>query len=138
MTNVHYNMPPELAEHAAARSLGPCLVCLMFAKGDQVEGSRETWQPLVNDGDATAQKWIEYPGNPIREAVMHGINDFFPNGPLMPLCWDHSAAIAPPAPADPCKWCNGTGRKTNAKIQPASGALPPGFLNGSRDKRGSN
>ena len=134
MTQVHYTMPPELTEHAASRSLGPCLICLMMAKGDQVTRTRDIWQPLVNDGQEGKPKWIAYAEKAdIREAVIVGINDFFP-GVLLPLCWDHLGAIAPPDPAKPCSWCNGTGRAKG--IEAARGPLPPGLANGGKRGRG--
>lgn len=138
MTAVHYTPPPVLQSAASLHETGRiCLVCLMNAKGEQVTRTREIWQPLVADGKTTEQRWIEFAGQDehagIREAVVIGICDMFP-GLMMPLCWDHLGAIAPPDPRPACTWCNGSGRKGSG-IQPAAGPLPPGLSNGSH-KRG--
>lgn len=132
MTRIHFHQPPELTEHAAMRSLGPCIVCLMFAKGDQITRTREMWEPLANDGHDDAQKWYEYAEHyDIREAVLVGMNDQI-QGLLMPLCWDHLAPMARPDPRALCGWCHGSGRKQSKQIEAASGPLPPAFKNGKR------
>lgn len=139
MTRVHYNLPPEVAEHAAeSPTLGPCALCLLYAKGAQVEATRETWQPLIHDGDDTGPAaWLPYPGAAydIREAVTdQGFCDVFPGIPLR-LCWDHLGAIAPPNPLPICKWCGGTGHKASG-LEAASGPLPPGLGGNGSHKRG--
>ena len=140
MTRVYYGRPPALAGCATVHDAGQlCLVCLMFAKGDQVARTRDIWQPLVNDGDDTSARTIPWADkSTIREADLHGICDLFP-GLLVPLCWDHLGAIAPPDPAPPdpappCTWCSGTGRKPGRGVQPAT-ALPPGLNGGKTNRR---
>jgi hypothetical protein len=139
MTQIHYNMPPELLEYEAehpAAAPGLCLVCLMNAKGEQVVATRDTWQPLAHDGDDSGPAaWMPYNvRSDIREAVIVGICDMFP-GQLMPLCWDHLAAIAPANPLPLCRWCGGTGHKAGG-LEAASGPLPPGLGGNGSHKRG--
>jgi hypothetical protein len=137
MTRVHYSIPPEVAEHAAARSLGPCLPCLLRAKGRQVIAHRPEWQAALNDGDDTGELWIPYDvQSDIREAVAVGMVDMFP-GVLVPVCWDDMGAIEPPNPVPLCKWCGGTGHKATG-LEPAAGPLPlpPGLGGNGSHKRG--
>lgn len=136
MTAVHFNRPLELAGSMAHTVLGPCVVCAMNAKGEQVTATRERWQAAQQDDDRKAPPvyipWSDSYGA-INDAVIVAINDMFP-GLLMPVCWDHCGAIAPADPAPLCTWCNGTGHKKTG-LEAARGPLPPGFGNGSH-KRG--
>lgn len=128
MTNIHFNLPPELqraGEFAPeAYDYGPCIICLMFAKGDQVDKTEDQWKAALEaakDPKPPDEVWIPYPpgcGN-IRAAVCEGITDAIPGMlELVPLCWDHLGAMRR-APA-----------KSESKLFPARGALPPGGLNG--------
>lgn len=138
MTDVHFNMPPELQQRGEINGLRGtgelCLPCILHAKGDQIAHTREVWEPLVNDGEA-GQKWINYnESTPIREAVVMGLCEILP-GQLVPCCWDHLAALAPPDPRPVCGWCHGSGRKAGQALEVANAPLPPG-LNGRGRKIG--
>ena len=134
MTLINWLMPAELVE-ASRSDLGPCVICVMAAKGTQVLDSRPAWEPLAADGDMISQVWIpaaeKTPARNrpvINEAFMVGICELFP-GVLMPVCWQHVGAIDPPvAPGPACTWCEGTGVKKQAPPQLGGGlALPNGY-----------
>lgn len=138
MTQVHYMLPPELEKAGAIGGLGEteklCLICLLRAKGRQVEKHQPTWRPLLSDGRDHEQKWIAFDvKSPIREAVALGIHEMFP-GVRIPLCWDDMGAIGSHDPGPPCPTCHGTGEQPASQIQQASGPLPPAFRNGRRNQ----
>jgi hypothetical protein len=91
----HLNVPPEVAEHASGHSLGPCLPCLMRAKGSQVADTAALRARISNDrGAAGKPHWLPYEiKDEIREAVIVGISDLGPGLPLMPVCWDCLAYV---------------------------------------------
>jgi hypothetical protein len=141
MTTVIFNPPPDID---VSHGLGPCLACLMCAKGAQVEATRESWQAAIRDGDDTGLLAMPYPVNSpaadaprIWDAIVVGLCDMFPTM-LAPVCWTHLAAISPPNPEPLCKWCGGRGTKADAGIQAARGSLPPSaFKNGSHRHGGT-
>lgn len=129
MTNIHFSLPPELQQNGKfAEDLGPCLVCLMFAKGDQVDATEDRWKAALEDAKTAkpgTEYWIPYPdtcGN-IRAAVCEGITDAIPGFmDVVLLCWDHLGAMRrAPAAAE-------------SKLFPARVPLPPG-LNGKGPRR---
>jgi hypothetical protein len=133
MSQFHFDMPPELESVGAAEGLTGtgrlCLVCVMFAKGDQVDATRETWQPLSADRDM-AKPAVRIPWgkhgfiSPIREAVVVGISDVAPGLPLMPVCWDHLAAIT--RPREP--------QQEPPRVPGVTLDMPPGFRSNGRPR----
>jgi hypothetical protein len=96
VTRVYFNPPAEIA---ACHSLGDagklCLVCLLWAKGDQVDTTRERWEALHADGHDGPKDHAWMPAvesSRIEEAVVMGICDLLP-GQLIPVCWSHLAAL---------------------------------------------
>lgn len=121
MARVHFHMPPELAECGGLGAAGQiCLICLMVARGAQLDYLRTAWEPAAADG-TDHQKWFMYDTGDtvdIREAVVVGVSDMMP-GLLMPVCWDHLAGITVrPAP------------QARRPLFEAGGPLPPGLTNG--------
>lgn len=122
MARVHFHMPPELAEcDSLEESRGICIVCLMVARGAQLDYGRKAWEQRAGDGK-DEQAWYAYQTEEpvdIRAAVVLGISDMIPQAGLVPVCWDHLAGIvikaAPPVPP--------------ALLQ-ANGALPPEAFRG--------
>lgn len=125
---VHFHMPRELE---AAGSLHDaeliCLVCLMVARGQQLEYLRPAWEPAAQDGNREQQKWFPFDTGDtvdIREAVVMGVSDMLPGAGRIPLCWDHlGGIIIQPVP------------EPKPALLQASGPLPPG-LNGKGRGRG--
>lgn len=117
MARVHFHVPPEVAEAGRLEEVDRlCRICLMVAKGAQLEHLRKLWEPRQADGK-DEQAWFIYDTGEtldIREAVVTGISDMMPGVP-MPVCWDHLAGIVlvkePPAP--------------RPALMQANGALPP-------------
>jgi hypothetical protein len=107
MTQIHFNLPPELAEIGNESGLNGtgrlCLLCILYAKGDQLDRTEATWAPLVGDGKDTTHKYIGWPDGlkaAIREAVVVGVSEI-PGLPLIPCCWDHLATARRPAVEKP-------------------------------------
>jgi len=75
-----------------------CLPCLLFAKGDQVDATREVWERLHQDGHdgPKDETWMPYSvPTRIQDAVIMGPCDLVP-GLLVPVCWTHLAALRRP------------------------------------------
>lgn len=114
MTRVHFAGPGD-----ADALDGLCLVCLMVARGAELDEHEETWKRLEADGQDALQKWFEWDGSRtlIRPAVTDGISDILPPGTgLVPLCWDHLAGLFVPKPGD---------RRDGRRI-----VVPPGLQRG--------
>jgi hypothetical protein len=106
MTQIHFNMPPELAALGAAEGITGtnrmCQVCVLYAKGDQLDATAAIWGPLVGDGRDNVQKFIEWPSSlkeRIREAVIVAVSEL-PELPMVPVCWDHMATARPEPPKE--------------------------------------
>jgi hypothetical protein len=112
MTRVHFNGPPELIQMTEH-----CLVCLMVARGAELDALAEQWGPLEKDGHDATQKWFAWDSGRtlIRDAVVYGISDVIPQAGRVPLCWDHLAGLTFPKPS--ARLANGRG-------------IPPGLLKG--------
>ena len=113
MTRVHFNGP------GGAEMLdGLCLVCLMVARGQELDDTQDEWQKLEADGQDELQKWYAWDGarTLIRAAVVDGVSDILgPQIGLVPLCWDHLAGLTIPKRGS--RLVNG-------------GRLPPGLQRG--------
>jgi hypothetical protein len=110
VTRTHFHGPGD------ADSLdGLCLVCLMVARGAELDDLSEQWGKLERDGQDHEQKWFAWDGTRtlIRAAVVDGISDVLPQAGLVPLCWDHLAGLTYPK--------RGDGRRI---------AVPPGLHRG--------
>lgn len=97
MTRTHFHGPPFVPEDTA----GLCLVCLMVARGAELDTLEAEWKTLEADGFDDDQKWFAWDPSRtlIREAVCVGISDVLPAGTgLVPLCWDHLAGLFVPKP----------------------------------------
>lgn len=110
MTRAHFHGPDDGALNER------CLVCLMVARGAELDDTAEQWRKLEADGQDHEQKWFAWePRTLIRPAVVDGISDILPPGTgLVPLCWDHLAGLHYPRAG------NGAGRL----------AVPPGLRRG--------
>jgi hypothetical protein len=128
MTTVHFNLPAELANKVAVDGLrstaDDCLTCLLLMKGDQVDETKSQWEPLLDDGNRNAHKWVAWPGLKYRvnQAVCVGISELLPGMPLSPVCWDHLAAMRRPEEIRQ--------EQPAAPKLPGYAALPPGFKAG--------
>jgi hypothetical protein len=134
VSQFHFGLPPELESIGAAEGLTGtgrlCLICLMFAKGDQVDATRPTWEPLARDPDM-GKPPVRIPWgrhgfvSPIAEAVVPGgVSDIMPGLPLMPLCWDHLAAITRPKQDQPAA----------PHVPGVTLDMPPGFRSNGRPR----
>lgn len=115
MTRTHFSGPVE------ADALGGlCLVCLMVARGAELDATEEEWKRLEADGHDELQKWFPWDGRGhlIRPAVVDGISDVLPPGsPLVPLCWDHLAGLMIP-------------KRQESRLFRQAGPVPPGLRRG--------
>lgn len=111
MTRTHFHGPPE------KQIGGACLVCLMVARGAELDELAEQWEKLEADGQDMLQKWFEWDGKRtlIRDAIVDGISDVLPQAGLVPLCWDHLGGLTFPKTS---RLFNGRGR------------IPPGLQRG--------
>jgi hypothetical protein len=112
MTRTHFHGPGE-----ADALEGLCLVCLMVARGAELDALAAEWEALERDRHDDRQKWFAWDGarTLIREAVVDGISDVLPQAGLIPLCWDHLGGLTMPKAASGL--ANG-------------GKIPPGLLRG--------
>lgn len=97
MTRTHFHGPGD-----ADALDGLCLVCLMVARGAELDETAEQWNKLEKDGQDALQKWFAWDGarTLIRPAVVDGISDVLPQAGLIPLCWDHLAGLSYPKGRD--------------------------------------
>lgn len=96
MTRTHFHGPGD-----ADALDGLCLVCLMCARGAELDDVGEEWKRLEADGQDALQKWFKWDGRRvlIRDAVVDGISDILgPQVGLVPLCWDHLGGLQLPKP----------------------------------------
>lgn len=109
MTRTHFHGPGKDLD-------GLCVVCLMVARGAELDELAEQWQKLEADGHDELQKWFEWDGTRtlIREAVVKGISDVLPQAGPIDLCWDHLGGLTVPKAA-------GDGRRL---------VVPPGLRRG--------
>ncbi|HEV2243556.1 MAG TPA: hypothetical protein VGR98_21095 [Streptosporangiaceae bacterium] len=113
MTRTHFHGPGD-----ADALDGLCLVCLMVARGAELDETEDEWKRLEADGHDELQKWYAWDGTRtlIRPAVTDGISDILGAqvGPV-PLCWDHLGGLTLPKRGS--RLANG-------------GRLPPGLHRG--------
>lgn len=115
MTRTHFHGP---GEHPGDLD-GCCLICLMVARGAELDALEADWKALEADGLDGEQKWFLWEARTlIRSAVVEGISDVLPPGsPLVPLCWDHLAGLMIP-------------RKQESRLFRNAGPPPPGLRRG--------
>jgi hypothetical protein len=93
MTRTHFTGPLESDISFA------CLVCLMAARGAELDALEDQWLAFERDGHDDRQQWFEWKPDRtlIRDAVVQGISDVIPQAGRIPLCWDHLAGLRHPA-----------------------------------------
>lgn len=118
MTRTHFHGPGE-----ADALEGLCLVCLMCARGAELDATEDEFTALERDGHDDRQHWFPWDGRGmlIRPAVVDGVSDILPpQVGLVPLCWDHLAGLT-------------FSKAAPSRLQlPNGGPIPPGL----RGKRG--
>lgn len=119
MTRTHFHGPDP---DGPIDLYASCLVCLMVARGAELDALEDEWKHLEADGQDELQKWFEWDGRRtlIREAVVDGISDVLPQAGRVPLCWDHLAGLMLPKPVS--RLANG-------------GRPPPGLRIAGKDRR---
>jgi hypothetical protein len=101
MTHTHFSGPPQDDLDRG------CLVCLMLARGAELDAFEDQWTGLERDGHDDRQQWFAWKPDRtlIRPAVVDGISDILPGTGPVPLCWDHLAGLR--IPKRPSQLANG-------------------------------